>query len=396
MLSVLQVLLSGVVLLLLVPVAVLFVEVLLATTGAGSETAAQGSRRPLAILIPAHNECNMIAATLRSIKPQLENSDRIVVVADNCTDDTAILAQQEGAEAIPRFDLARRGKGFALDFGIRHLEQNPPEFVIVVDADCQVTPGTIDLLAKVCDSLARPVQAMYVMHARPGGGVGMQIAEFAWTVRNLVRPSGLHRLGLPCHLMGSGMAFPWSRIRSASLATGHIVEDLKLGIDLARAGAPPIYCAAARVTSEFPLSTAGVVGQRTRWEHGHLNVILAEAPRLFMDSFRRLNAGLLALALDLIVPPLALLTMLVGSTWVAACILYVATKARLPIAVSSVTLALLAFSIFFAWHRHGRHIISLGKLAFVGLYAILKLPIYAKFLVTRQTAWIRSKREEED
>jgi cellulose synthase/poly-beta-1,6-N-acetylglucosamine synthase-like glycosyltransferase len=392
----LEVLLSGIAILLLLPVAVLFVEVLLATTGIERETATRGERRRLAILIPAHNESGMIAATLRSIKPQLANSDRIVVVADNCTDDTAKLAEQEGAEAIARSDLTHRGKGFALDFGIRHLEQNAPEIVIIVDADCQVAPGAIDYLARACDLFARPIQAMYVMNARPGTGIKMQIAEFAWVMRNLVRPSGLSRLGLPCHLMGSGMAFPWSRIRSATLATGHIVEDLKLGIDLARAGAPPLFCPEARVTSEFPLSTEGVQGQRTRWEHGHLSVILSEAPRLFWDSLCRLNAGLLALAFDLIVPPLALLALLAAVMWVAGCVFYIAAKSPLPLAISSVTIALLALSIFLAWLRHGRHIISFGKLAFAGLYALLKLPMYAKFLVTRQTAWVRSKREEED
>jgi len=392
----LEVLLSGIAILLLLPVAVLLVEVLFAATDINGEAAVQGERRRLAILIPAHNESGMIAATLRSIKPQLAHLDRMVVVADNCTDDTGKLAEKEGAEAIARSDLTRRGKGFALDFGIRHLEQNAPEIVIIVDADCQVAPGTIDTLARVCDSSARPVQAMYVMNARPGTGVRMQIAEFAWVIRNLVRPSGLRRLGLPCHLMGSGMAFPWSRIRSANLATGHIVEDLKLGIDLARAGAPPLFCPQARVTSEFPLSTEGVQGQRTRWEHGHLNVILTEAPRLLWDSLCRSNAGLLALALDLIVPPLALLALLVAVIWVVSSVFFVAAKSPLPMAISSVAIAVLALSIFLAWLRHGRHIISFGKLAFAALYALLKLPMYAKFLITRQTAWIRSKREEED
>ena len=64
------------------------------------------------------------------------------------------------------------------------------------------------------------------MQAAEGASLKMRLAEFAWVIKNQVRPLGLHRLGLPCQLMGSGMASPWACINSADLATGHIVEDL--------------------------------------------------------------------------------------------------------------------------------------------------------------------------
>jgi glycosyltransferase involved in cell wall biosynthesis len=74
----------------------------------------------------------MIAGSLRSILPQLAEADRLLVVADNCSDDTAAIATAEGAETIERSDLAHRGKGYALDFGIRHLELDAPDVVIVI------------------------------------------------------------------------------------------------------------------------------------------------------------------------------------------------------------------------------------------------------------------------
>lgn len=393
---IIEILLDSASLLLLLPAAVLFAEIVSATSGTPGEVGEGGRRRRLAILIPAHNESLLITETLRSIKPQLISPDRLVVVADNCTDDTAALANAGGAEVIVRTNLAQRGKGFALDFGVHHLALDAPEIVIIIDADCVVAPNTIDQLARACDLFSRPIQAMYVMRARPGASVRMRIAEFAWVIKNLVRPAGLRRLGLPCHLMGSGMAFPWCRIRSANLATGDIVEDLKLGIELARAGAAPLYCPAALVTSEFPLSTEGVKGQRTRWEHGHLGVILHEAPRLFLDSLSRLDRSLLALALDLTVPPLALLTMLLIAVWIASCLIFLVAKVAFPFAITSIAIGLLTFSIVISWARYGRHIISFRQLLYVAVYAFLKLPLYAKFLVTRQTAWIRSKRDAGD
>ena len=382
--------------LLLLPVAVLFAEVVSASIPRSRVNQPQGERRRVAVLIPAHNEASLIASTLESIRPQLASSDRLVVVADNCSDDTAAIAAGAGAESIVRTDQTKRGKGFALDFGVHYLAQSPPEVVIVVDADCRVGSGAIDTLARACDSSARPIQALYLMRAPAGAGIKTQTAEFAWAMKNLVRPTGLRRLRMPCHLTGSGMAFPWPLIRSATLATGHIVEDLKLGIDLARSGTPPLFCPYALVTSEFPLSSVGEASQRTRWEHGHLSVILSEAPGLAWDSLIRFDPNLLALAFDVMVPPLALLTLLVGAAWAAACIAFLLTKALLPLAMASAAALLLAASVLLAWSIYGRNIVSLHKLAFAAIYAPLKLPLYLKFLFTRQTAWVRSKRDRED
>ena len=57
-------------------------------------------------------------------------------------------------------------------------------------------------------------------------------------MKNWVRPLGLSNLNLPCQLMGTGMAFPWELIRSANLASGSIVEDTKLGLELASGRTP--------------------------------------------------------------------------------------------------------------------------------------------------------------
>ena len=79
-------------------------------------------RPSIAVLMPAHNEEQNIEATLTRIKQRdLLPGDRLVVVADNCVDQTAMLAMRAGAEVIVRNDLTRRGKGFALAAGLDHL-----------------------------------------------------------------------------------------------------------------------------------------------------------------------------------------------------------------------------------------------------------------------------------
>jgi cellulose synthase/poly-beta-1,6-N-acetylglucosamine synthase-like glycosyltransferase len=380
-----------------VPVFVFSVEVFAAVTRRERTTALVAGDRPgVTVLVPAHDEALIISPTLRTIVSQLTRGDRLVVVADNCTDETAALAAAEGAEVLERSDLVRRGKGYALDHGIRHLESNPPAIVLIVDADCRLTPGVIDRLARLSHRLGRPVQALYLMQAPENASLKMRIAEFAWVIKNQVRPLGLHRLGLPCQLMGTGMAFPWACISSANLATGHIVEDLTLGIELTRRGTPPLFCPEALVTSEFPASSEGVQSQRTRWEHGHLSVILSDAPQLFFSSLATLNFPALALALDLAIPPLSLLTLFVIAAWSAAVLFFIVERYYFPLAAASATAALLALAVLVSWRAYARHIISLANLAFALLHAFLKIPLYLKFLVARQVKWIRSKREADE
>src|SRR5690348_7523214 len=72
-----------------------------------------GDHPALAVLVPAHNESAVISRTLANIKQQLRGADRCVVVADNCTDNTASLAREAGAEVVERHNEVQIGKGYA-------------------------------------------------------------------------------------------------------------------------------------------------------------------------------------------------------------------------------------------------------------------------------------------
>jgi len=105
-----------------IPVFVLFVQVSLALFVPKTNVREAPSQQfKVAVLIPAHNEEAVIHETIESIKSQLNEGDRIYVVADNCSDKTAEIAAGLGTEVLERVDLERRGKGYALDFGISHI-----------------------------------------------------------------------------------------------------------------------------------------------------------------------------------------------------------------------------------------------------------------------------------
>jgi len=378
----------------LVPTIILFIECSAALLSGQKKTKKSIDIRPtIAVLIPAHNEALEIGATLKTLLPQLTKRDRLIVIADNCSDDTAKISRALGAIAIEREDAKCRGKGYALDYGLRFLEADPPEVVVVVDADCHVDEGTIEQIACLAKTTGSPVQATYLLAPPPNSSPKQKISAFAFTVKNLVRPLGLQQLGLPCLLTGTGMAFPWPIIHQAPLASGNIVEDMQLGLDLALAGNAPLFCPSAKVTGVLPSNQKAAKSQRTRWEHGHLRTIFAQVPRLLKASLLQRRFDLLAIALDLCVPPLSLLVLIWGVILVAALLIGLLGGTLIPAIVLAITGLLLFGSIIKAWAGFGRANLSFQTLLTIFFYVVGKISIYLSFLIKPQKIWIRTERD---
>jgi hypothetical protein len=236
------------------------------------------------------------------------------------------------------------------------------------------------------------VQAQYVMRSAASAGTLERIAQFAWRVKTLLRPLGFLRLGLPCQLMGTGMALPWSLIGLTDLATGHLAEDQKLGADLALGGRAPVFCPEAQVISSFPNSKGARSEQRTRWEHGHLTMIKEYLPRLLIRATYRRSLSLFAFALDLCVPPLSLVVMSLMLLECATFGWFLVTEHIAPLSIASASTVLLSASIGIAWWRVGREIIHLRDIFATAVYCALRIPSFVRFLTKRQVDWIRTER----
>jgi cellulose synthase/poly-beta-1,6-N-acetylglucosamine synthase-like glycosyltransferase len=77
-----------------------------------------------AIIIAARNERVVIGGLLDSIAAQNYPSELVdvYVVADNCTDDTAKIAREHGANfVLERFNKQKVGKGYALNHAFSHI-----------------------------------------------------------------------------------------------------------------------------------------------------------------------------------------------------------------------------------------------------------------------------------
>ncbi len=348
----------------------------------------------VAILVPAHNESAHVLPTLLCLKKQLSSGDRLIVIADNCQDDTAALALTTGAEVLERTDAKLRGKGYALAFGVDALRASPPDVLVVVDADCTLSDGAIDDLAQRCVQTQCPVQMLDLMIAPPDAGLRTRILEFAWLLKNQVRAQGSAHLGHACHLMGTGMAFPWGLAAQHILATGHIAEDMKLGVDLTIAGYPTQFLSTSQITSEFPLNAAVARAQKSRWEHGHLTTLSQELPKLMTALLRRPSLALMVLTMDLVIPPLALYFVCLA---IATPLLLLGNIFSIPLqpALLMVLLAwgALMLAVGLAWLRYATHLLSARELISIPLYAAWKLPIYFAYLIKRKSSWTKTERK---
>ncbi|WP_288356580.1 glycosyltransferase family 2 protein [uncultured Cycloclasticus sp.] len=346
------------------------------------------------ILIPAHNEESIISNTISSLLQQSISPDAILVVADNCTDNTASVAKGLGVTVLERVDAIQRGKGYALDYGLNYIKgDKEPDVIIVLDADCEMEADSLGSLIRSCLINKCPVQALYLMRPNPSASLNQRVAGFAWLVKNKIRPIAINKLGLPVTLTGTGMAFPWGVIAELNVAHGNIVEDMQLGIDCTLSGCAPIFCQEAVVYSDFPEQVQAEKTQRTRWEHGHLATIIQQVPMLFKKAVVNKDWRLLGLALDIGVPPLSLLvviSLILGSFF---SIYSFVTEVYVPLFVFLTCFLFFIGLLIATWWRYGREYFSIKELCCIPLYVASKLGVYTSFIFKRQKSWVKTSRK---
>lgn len=327
------------------------------------------------VVIPAHDEQVVIGRTVTDLLGAAGDSFTVLVVADNCSDRTAAAARSAGAAVVVRTDPEHRGKGFALAAARDHLAADAPDVVVVMDADCRMDGSSLRMLAASAVAMGRACQAVNLLAPDLAAPVMVQISTFAFVIKNLIRQRALQRLAHRAHLTGTGMALPWGIFEQADLGGRNIVEDLALGLDLARRAAPPVFVEQATVWS--PAASAdGTLVQRRRWEGGYLATALRTAPRAFGRSVMRADWRGLCAALDLSIPPLALLLVLNAAGLLLAIAAFLIGASPWPMFVQLAVGIAASIALALAWSREGRQFASGATLLRLPLYVIWKLPMY--------------------
>ncbi|HEX2876851.1 MAG TPA: glycosyltransferase family 2 protein [Polyangiaceae bacterium] len=356
--------------------------------------AAEPSRR-FRFVVPAHNESAGITETVQSLRAVDYPSElfEVVVIADNCTDDTAAKAAAAGATVMVRHDKEKRGKGYALD---HVFSATPPEVdaVVVIDADTLISPNLLRAFAARRDLGARAVQADYAVR-NPDAGWRTRLIAIAFGAFHIVRSRARERLSLSCGLRGNGMCFSTELLREIPHNAYSVVEDVEYGVRLGEAGYRVHYADEAHVYGEMVTTSAAANTQRRRWEEGRKALIQQHARRLLSAGLRRPSRVLFDLALDLYIPPLSRIAVGVFLGALAAASLWLGLSAgRLSLAAYGLGLGAVVAYVLRGWSVSGTGLRGLLDLALAPVYVLWKLTLRFKKPPRATAEWVRTEREK--
>ena len=269
-----------------------------------------GERLRFIVLIPAHDEEEVIGRALQSLR-EVDYPDQrleVVVIADNCRDETAELARAAGATVYVRDDPERQGKGWALRWGLQQLATRgeDPDAVVFLDADCAASHN---LLAAIDARMRRGASAVQVANlvANPHESWSSALRYAAFSLITSVHPLGKQVLGLSCGILGTGFALTCDLLQRFPWETYSLSEDHDYHLRLVTAGERVIFAPEASVSSPMPISLRASTQQNLRWEGGKLALAQHWALVLVRAGLRRRDPALLHAGLELLLPPQSLL-----------------------------------------------------------------------------------------
>jgi 1,2-diacylglycerol 3-beta-glucosyltransferase len=293
----------------------------------------------LVVLVPAHDEQAGIAATLRSLVTQSYPTGKfeVIVIADNCSDLTASVAEDVGVTVWPRTAPDARGKGRALTWALARLAQRspPPRGVVVVDADCIASPNLLAAIGERIAAGCAAVQARYIV-GNPAASTASALRFAGFSLVHDVRMAAKSHLDLSAGLMGTGMAFSWDTLARVPWDSLTITEDTEYHLKLVAAGMRVAYAPEASVSSDMPTSFTTGVDQQERWEAGKRQILTTVVPQLLRSSATRRDLATVNAVLELFVPPQAALF---GANVFGAALAFAGGRGRARRAASAINLA---------------------------------------------------------
>ena len=232
-----------------------------------------------AVLIAARNESAVIGQLIDSIQGQdypRELLD-IYVVADNCTDDTAKIAEARGAAVYERQNKELVGKGYALHFLLGKIKEEhggtPYDGYFVFDADNLLDPRYVTEMNKVFSSGNKAVTGY--RNTKNYGDNWVTAGYGLWFLREseyLNRPRDF--LNTSCAVSGTGFLFADELLEKVGGWNYFLLtEDLEFTADMVSRGEKIAYCGTAVLYDEQPRSFKQSIVQRSRWVKGYLQVI---------------------------------------------------------------------------------------------------------------------------
>ena len=230
------------------------------------------------VIISARNENRVIGKLVESLKRQNYPAELITVfvIADNCTDNTAEVARNAGAEVYERFDNKNIGKGHALSWFHKILFSKYADgegncifdALMVFDADNLVSPNYIKEMNKVLDAGYKVCRGYF--NTKNFNDNWFSASYGIHFYRSNMQ---LHRsrnwLGLSTTINGPGYYFTPDLVKDG-WPTKTITEDIDLSMNFVKKGVRIAFCEDAEFYDEQPTKIKQGLRQRLRWAKGYL------------------------------------------------------------------------------------------------------------------------------
>jgi hypothetical protein len=295
------------------------------------------------VVVPAHNEEAVLGGTLAAIARDLRARDQVLVVADRCSDATAAIARDHGAQVVERALDEPPGRAQARQAGVRAALALQWDALVMIDADSRIQPGFFDACERMLGTGALALQARSEAEEAPDHLVG-QLSLAAFAIQGVTAPRGRDRLGLWVRPRGTGMVLA-RRLVERYRFHAPASEDLFYGLDLCLDGILPRHVDSARLRSASVRSWRAVRDQRTRYEAGRM----AAARTYLGPLLRRRRLACLEAAWHLATPPFAV----AAAILLVAAALAAATGTTTVVVVAAAALAVLAASLAVALVQAG-------------------------------------------
>jgi len=239
-----------------------------------NEQSALLPRSRLAIVIPAHNEAAGIAETVHSCQDAdyPRSLFQVIVIADNCTDQTAAVAAKAGATVVERFNPARKSKGYALEYLFRTLSESGQfdtfDAVVVIDADSTVDRTLLLDFDRELRAGHDWIQCYYSV-ADPDRTWRARLMNYAFSLFNGVILGGENAIGISAGFRGNGMCLSIRGLRRRPWRSYGLAEDLDYTWSIRVAGEYIRFVPGSRVYGTMPgTASYAAATQRRRWEFG--------------------------------------------------------------------------------------------------------------------------------
>lgn len=230
-------------------------------------------KNKFAAIIAARNEENVIGNLVESLKMQNYPSDKldIIVVADNCTDNTAEVAKKAGAIVYKRFNKADVGKGYVLQFVFKKIfeENDIYDAFCVIDADNVVDKNFISEMNNALGAGFEVAQGNRDMKNAGDSWIAGCHALFFW-MENTFFNAARSYLSLPATINGTGFMVSASLIREIGYKVYTCTEDIEFSLQSYLAGRRVGWVPFAKIYDEQPVTFSQSMTQRIRWIKGFI------------------------------------------------------------------------------------------------------------------------------